>query len=623
MPEKHSGIYLPDGSFDFSGGVDSSKVKTVASDLNPHGLKRNQLAWLYNGSCRNGSIRPRAGWKKILKISESAKWQGGFLYEPDGANPYLVCQISGILYSVLLESPYTVTDLTGGNAALQNPADAEMVFFCQGENWLVIQAGDYYTNPNPTLPLFWNGTTLRRSIGIINPAPQQIPGQNEIPAATCMDYYGGRIWYAQARQYAAGDIVGGPSGTSQERFRDAILSVTENPLCFGGDGFTVPTNAGNIRALKHSASLNAPLGQGEFYIFTRKAVYSMAVPTTRTDWINADANNQPTQKLVQLNNGAVGDRCVVPINGDLFYISFDPAIRTLITATRYFEQWGNTPISQNEERLLKASNRALMRFSSGIEFDNRIYFTALPRMATDGINVIHPGIAPLDFDIVTNLEDKTAPVWEGALSGIQILQLFSGDFGGLPRAFAAMVSKDDQSLNVWEITSGETTEDGDKRVGWSVEWPAFNWSNVNMEFKLKHLMGGEIWVDSLSGTADIDVFYRPDSETCWWWWFHTQICAARDCGEVDPPFECYPNETFGLGYRHPLVLPAPKGVCDSMGIRPSTIGYQFQMRLDIKGSLRITGIMLYATPHAESAYRGLVCAPGIPSGMAKLPNPME
>ena len=38
--------YLPDGSFDWSGGVDSSLVTTLQSTLNPGGLSRNQLAWL-------------------------------------------------------------------------------------------------------------------------------------------------------------------------------------------------------------------------------------------------------------------------------------------------------------------------------------------------------------------------------------------------------------------------------------------------------------------------------------------------------------------------------------------------------------------------------------------------
>lgn len=637
MASDNDTIGLPDGSFDWSGGVDSSKTKTLQSELNPNGLKRNQLAWLNNGTVRDGGITQRAGWQFLAYIIQTGKWQGGFVYEPDGDYPYLVCQIEGVIYKVLLQSPYTVTDLTGGNTALQNPADSEMAFFVQGENYLVIQAGDFYTSPprypagslndygqplledSNTLPLFWDGSTLRRSRGITSVAPAAAPNINELPAATCMDYYGGRIWYAQARAISAGDMVGGPSGNPAVFGRDAILSVTENPLCVGGDGFTLPTNTGNIRSIAHSANINASLGQGQLYAFTRKSVYQINVPVTRTDWINADANNQPQITVVQINNGACGDRCVVPVNGDLFYMSFDPAIRTLITAQRFFGQWGNTPISQNERRVLDLNDRSLMRFSSAIEFDNRILFCALPELSEN--NVVHRAILPLDFDIVTNFEEKTAPVWEGVHEGMLILQLFTANFGGVDRAFAVMISSVDGTINLWEITRSDKTENGDNRVQWSVEFPAFTWAAHGLEYKLKNLTKAELWLDKLTGTVDFDIWYRQDADPCWWRWYHTSVCASRTCLELDPPLLCYPEESFCSGYASTLMLPKAKGVCDSMGKRPSTIGYQFQVKLIIKGYCRIRGFIPYAVEYSAPEYYGLTCQPGVKAGMVKLPNP--
>jgi hypothetical protein len=106
-----------------------------------------------------------------------------------------------------------------------------------------------------------------------------------------MVYYQGRIWYAQGRIYTAGDIVGGPSGTLANQFKDSILKVTENPLALGGDGFAVPSTAGDIRALSYSANLDTSLGQGPLYIFTRRQVYQLSVPVTRADWIAATSNN--------------------------------------------------------------------------------------------------------------------------------------------------------------------------------------------------------------------------------------------------------------------------------------------------------------------------------------------
>lgn len=623
-------IYLPDGAFGWSGGVDSSLVTTVQSALNPGGLPRNALSWLNNATVRGGGITQRTGFQPLLKLIASGRWQGGTepLYEPDGANPYLVCSIDGHIYSALLEPPYTITDLSVA-FGLFNPPNAEMAFFAQGESFLVIQAGDYYTNPVPTLPLFWNGTILRRSIGITTTvAPAMAPGINELPAATCMWYHGSRMWYAQGRAVAAGDIAGGPSGTALYHFRDSIISVTENPLCFKGDGFTLPTTAGNIRALREEVNLNASVGDMRLLIWTRKCVFALWVPLTRADWISADVSKGPTIVPVQRENGAVGDRCVAAANGDWFYQSFEPGIRSLITAMRQYNQWGNTPISQNEQRALAQNDRGLMRFSSGIVFDNRLLMAVLPKLAGDGVNVIHQAILPLDFDVVSNLASQgdsstagtmTAPVWEGALDGLNILQLFEGDFGGLPRAFAAVISDVDGSIDVWEITNSNRFENGDNRVTWSPEFPAFTWGTAGLEFKLKNLKGGELWVDKVVGRVDMQVFYRADADPCWRFWFITDLCAAR-C-EDESPLSAYPCQPFPEGYKFPIVFPEPPpNLCDSMGVRPTTIGYQFQVKIMLKGWCRIRGLILYAIPHTDPQYHGIACPTSIPQGMAKLPN---
>jgi hypothetical protein len=623
-------------------------------------LGRNQLSWLTNGTVRNGGITQRTGWQPLAMLRALGYWQGGFLYTPDSANPFLICQISGVLYGVLLDPPYTITDLTGGDPTLQNPATkdiAEMAWFVQAENYCVIQAGDYYTQPNllpagspngyvgqtlaiasSTLPLIWSGVPswpgvpgagtgiLRRSRGITNLVPTIAPNINEIPAATCMDYYGNHLWYAQARQFSAGDTAGGPSGNAINHFRDSVLSVTENPLCFGGDGFSLPTYSGNIRSLSHSANINASLGQGQFFISTRKTVYSMTVPTTRNDWIAADANNQPQLSVVQLVNGPVGHRCVVPVNGDIFYQSFEPGIRSLIIATRYFQQWANTPISQNENRALESNDRSLMRFSSGIQFNNRILNLVLPKLAADGENVVHQAILPLDFDSVSNLAGVNNPVWEGAYSGLPFVELFSGDFGGLPRAFAVVISEIDGSLNLWELTTSSRTENGDNRVLWSAEFPALTWQTSKLEYQLKHLTGGECWIDSISGTVEMTAYYRVDGDPCWRYWFTQKpaLCTARNAQEEIPIGPYYPPQDLREGYAFPVTFPAPPiPGCDSMRVRPPTIGYQFQVMLVFKGWCRVRGLLLYCESKEKPQYQGLSQPGGGPIGMKQLPNPFS
>ena len=355
------------------------------------------------------------------------------------------------------------------------------------------------------------------------------------------------------------------------------------------------------------------------------------MPTTRTDWINASASNTPLQTIVQLVNGAVGDKCVVPINGDLFYQSFDPSVRSLLTAVRNFGQWGNTPISQNELRALQSVDRGLMRFSSGIQFNNRLLMLTLPVVAADGINVVQQAILPLDFDIVTNLVTESPtnvsgtsamipPVWEGAQDGLQFLQLFEDDFGGLPRAFTAMISGEDGSLNIWEMSTADRFQNGDNRVVWSPEFAAYTWGTSGLEFRLKQLKGGELWIDEIFGTVDMDVYYRQDADPCWRPWFHDSVCVKRDCRELaNPCLTAYPPEPYREGYRWTIAFPEPPGSCDSMGVRPSTIGYQFQVKIMLKGYCRIRGLLLYAIPHSEPQYNTIACPPSVPQGMRKLP----
>jgi len=601
-------VRLSDGAFDFSGGIDSGRVPTIQSQLVPNGLKRNQLAWLTNSTVRGGGALQRTGWKKLCRIATpgAGLYQGGWMYEQTFGDPYLVVSIAGRIYQVRVDTDNSVHDITGPPGA--NPANVAQAFFCQAEQFLVIQPGDYGLVPNPTLPLFWDGSTMRRSIGITTSTPLVKPGQNEIPAATAMDYYMGRLWYSQGRNYSAGDIVGGQAGTLAYSFRDAVLNVTENPLCFGGDGFTVPSNAGAIRAIAHAATLDTALGEGPLFVFTRKAIYKMTVPVTRANWIAADVNNMPVQTLAQKTNGTYSDRSVVAVNGDLFYQSFD-GIRSLNMAIRYFDQWGNIPISNNEQRVFQFNDRSLMRYSSGIQFDNRLLETALPVQTIAG--AAFQGIIPLDFDLISSLSDRLAPAWEGMYEGLQILQLFQGDFGGLQRAFAVVVSTLDDGIDLWELTADQRFDDTgevdgeDTRVEWVVESPAFTF---NQDLGLKKLDGGEIWIDKLFGSVDFEIQYRVDADPCWQFWHRETICAARtSCEDVTNPV-CYPEQPYREGYKFPITLPTPPHPsCEHMNKRPMDQGFQFQIRIAVRGWARIRGIILYAVPMERTPFGGLNC----------------
>ena len=587
-------IRIVDGSLSFEGGIDSGRTPTIASDSYPNGVRRNQLAWATNATMRGGGCRQRTGWKPLITgQSWSGLYQGGFLYEPETELPYLVLDIGGRTYQVNVSTDNTVVDITAGSGA--NPATEPKHWMVQGERFLVIQDGI-------SEPLVWDGVTLAR-ISAVGAAVAKLP------TGTAMDYYMGRIWVAsQGRAYLAGDIVGSPgapsSGTAPYLFTDSILNITENSYLAGGGVFIVPTNAGNIRSINHTANLDSALGEGQLLVSTRKSIYSVNVVPDRTQWA---ALAEPLQRVAQINFGTTSDRSVVSVNGDLFMQSSPNGdIRSYIMGLRYFQQWGNLPISRNMNRVLQFNDRELLRYGSGIEFDNRLWETVLP--FETAVGVAHKGIMALDFDLISSFEEKLPPAWEGMYEGLDVLQLFSGDFGGLQRAFAVVLSRETNQIEVWEMTTQDRFDSqegvGGDRVTWYLETPAYTWGNP---FALKKLETLELWIDKVLGTVEFQAYYKPDSWPCWIPWYAWNECAAKSCAEDEESTVCYPTQQFCESFVATRTLAKPPQVCIKSSNRPSDRAYQFQIRLVIKGWCRIRGMLLHGLPVDATPFDNIVC----------------
>lgn len=608
-------LLLVDGQLGFSAGVQSDmpRTKKIPSVLED-GIDPNQLAWAVNASVRGGGIGQRAVLQPLVQGAPwSGIYQGGMMYQPDYADPFILLLIGGTLYQVRVDTDNSVVDLSTLYGGLVMPPLEPEAIFRQAEMFAVIQAGDL-----TTLPLFYDfgiqgfrAETLRRSNGLLFPGV--VNPLNEIPAAGPMDFCGQRLWYAFGRGYAGGDIVNNiSSGTAAYDFRDSVLKLTENPIAYGGDAFIVPTVAGNIRGMAHASNLNTALGETQLFIFTRRAVYACEAPLTRDDWTAATLSQMPLQKVALNKGGSYGSRCIVAVNGDLFFAGPpDGDIRSIQTAVRNFEQWGSVPLSSNIARVLQFNDRALLRYTSGINFDNRLLMSTLPIQTPVG--VASRGIVPLDFDVISTLQERRPPAWEGVhdfSGGPYVLEMFEGDFGGRERAFAAVWSPLRSQIEVWEIRPDLRFENGENRVSRVLEFPAYAFGNP---MGLKELVGGELWIDKMLGTVDFQLYYRPDSFACWQPWWAWQKCAAKDCREdIDAPCpdDSYPRELFCEQDAIPIAFPKPVSpICIPGTTRPATLGYQFQAKLVIKGWCRVRALLLHALPREKKPYEGLACQP--------------
>jgi hypothetical protein len=586
-----SAFRITTGTVDFSGGIDSGRVPTAASQLNPNGLKPNQLAWLSNAAVRGGAIYPRPGFVELAAFDTDIGWfQGSKIYQPDFGNPYIIAQIGGRTFAIRTDQNNEIEELTIPGDP--NPADLQQVWMCQAEQFMVIQDGQ-------SRPLVYDGTTLFRL--------EENSYKPTIPVAEAMAYFMGRLWLGFGREVVGSDIVGSPatpsSGTEAYDYRDSVLYMTENEYEALGGTFRMPGNDGNIRALEYSANIGEnSRGEGQLFIFTREAVYALNITPNRAEW---QLQTEPTILVVQLKFGSVSDRCIVKINGDLFYQSLN-GVNTLITAIRYFGQWGNTPVSREVVRATNLNDRSLSRFQNGMEYSNRVLQSVLPLERDNGI--VFRGLLPLNFDVIGSLSERLPPVWEGIWGGLEFLQVLEADYGGLQRAFMLVRSSITGGIELWEMSEGNLTDflDGEEnRISWEVETASYDWGSP---FTLKELDTIELWVDRIYGAVEIQVEYREDQQTCWRHWKNFNQCAARnDCELSDAVSPCnYPVQTYNEMYGATLVMPkAPAYPNESAG-RPSNLAYSFQFRFKIKGSIRIRGFAIHAYPRDKKSYAGMV-----------------
>ena len=416
---------VTDGFASLERGVDSGR--------NPSLLPRNQAAWAENSIFRGGYWMPRPGWKRLALLSASqstdytvafseGKFQGaGFFDDAASRKGLMIAQTGGYLYRIeITNAGAVVMDITP--AGDPNSSIIQQVWMQQAESYLVVQDGQ-------SRPIIFDGSTTRRAEA------------DEVPVGSGPMAYGMlRLWVAMGRNYVAGDVAGGPTG---------VLKFTENDYIAEGGEFSLPMSAGNITAMQFTATPNTALGQGELLIFTPDAVFSNTAPVDRDAWKNLV---QPIQTITLINNGAQSQNSTALVNGDVFMRSRD-GIRSVIQAVRYFQQWGNTPLSNELSRVLPKDDPTLLKYVSAVEFDNRLLMTCQPVPLTNGC--YFTGIASLDFEPITSMGEKQPPAYDGVWTGRQVYQLVKGRFAGVERCFAFCRSETDGFVSsVLIVSSG-------------------------------------------------------------------------------------------------------------------------------------------------------------------------
>jgi hypothetical protein len=545
----------------------------INSGSSPDIIGKEYLAFGTNLTVRGGFPRCRPGYRKLaINYGANAALQDGLFqdaayFKPRGGEPCLIASISGHLYKYSFGLSNTVSDISiigDLNSAIQRQS-----WMLQAEDWLI-------TANALQRPLFYDGVTMRRA------------GDDEMRTGTMMEYSKGRIWYARPdrQSFRAGDIAYGASGTQQYNYRDAILKDTENDFLNEQGEFSIPLDAGQITAIRNIAILDTSMGQGPLQVYAERGSFSINAPPDRTTWKDL---TYPIATVSGIGNGPTSHFATININGDIWFRSRD-GIRSFIIAVRQFNEWGNVPMSKEVNRIIEADDTKSLGQSSAILFDNRLLMTCSPANSV-AHGTYHRGLIALDFDITSSMAERLPPAYDGLWTGIRVLKLLSGDFGGVDRAFAFVLSNEDK-IELWEITRNSLFDNDVKPIEWTFETPA-----LFDGFELRKLKGGEMFVDQLVGTVTFDVKYRPDQYAGWIDWHSWSECANyQTCTLAD----CAAPGNLKPQYRSKMLFPElPDEVCTLEDNRRANFGYLFQLRAAMSGPARIKALAAHVYPQLE------------------------
>lgn len=576
----------------------------MASSPNPRLIGQNQAALLINTTVRGGFPHPRPGWVQRPLIYESSaqatiieagRWQGGTHFTPRNGIPALYASISGrqfrfdvwksgsaLGYPVQEVSAHFPGDPLDPINLDANSSNGLQVWWCDTGDFLLMQDGE-----SPV----WchDGSTTRRL------------GAFELPVGCMMEYALGRVWVVlpDRLSFVAGDLIGSSSGTALYNYRDAVLKMTENDFLNEGGTFAVPATAGLINAVRYMPALDTSLGQGPVQIFVDNGAFSVNAPFDRTTWKSL---TYPIQTVSLGSPGALAQASTIRVNSDIWYRAMD-GVRSFIVARRDFGAWGNVPMSEEMQRVLKFDATWLLDYSSAVLFNNRLLMTANPRWhATRG--VLHDTLAVMDFDLVSSLGQRSQPCWDGMWTGRTVLQIITGSYQKRERCWAFVFNNVEGNIELWELLESATYDQPAgfprERISWGGESRLYDYGAPGV---LKSLRVLDLEAAEVQGTVDFDFKYRSDDAPCWQPWSSFQLCA-RD--SQCPPASCNPP-VFRKSYRSRVTLPNPPEACNVSQQRPSTLGLRHQLRWEITGACELRQMILRAMLEQQPTFDG--CEP--------------
>jgi hypothetical protein len=394
------------------------------------------------------------------------------------------------------------------------------------------------------------------------------------------------------------DISGAQSGTPAYQYRDAVLKTTN--ITFGSGNFRIPSAGDVITSMTFTSNLDVSMGQGPLMVGTERYIFSCVAPVDSANIAAIIAKGSPILTYALIGRGPLAQNSTINVNSDIQFRS-TVGLGSLVIARQQFTSSlsGNTPISEEMVRVLNLDDKQLLPYSSAINFDNRVLFTASPQASSQG--VFHTSLVAMNLDGLSSLRDKAPACYDGQWTGVNALQLLTGMFNGTSRAFAFTFNVSLSKIELYELlpTGAQHFDNGSVPITWSIETASLFNADVKPKSVFLQLKNGELAIDEVRGLVRIQVFYKPDQYgaygemSCWVPWNSFTVCAQPGSKPLYFP---------RLGFGEPAV-----GTCNNSIDAPTRFGRTFQVRLVITGKCRILNLRVAGDTQPVPQFQPPLC----------------
>jgi hypothetical protein len=248
-----------------------------------------------------------------------------------------------------------------------------------------------------------------------------------VPATVMGCYNSNRLFVADAsNSFTAGDPVGSlVAPKAPITFNEVYIEAGE----YTGQVFSLGSISKHtpITAMGFLQVLDTSTGVGPMYVATKDVIYSYKTNMARSQWTEG---NEAFGTMLLYNAGVIGQKAIDNLNSDIIFMSGDGHIRALTISKEYTQSWENSPMDLDVWDWVYTDRPDLSELTVVKTFANKVFITVKP-IVTDSIDLYgnytydyaFKGMVVLELDSTSSLTNKSAPVWAGVWTGVNVQDL--------------------------------------------------------------------------------------------------------------------------------------------------------------------------------------------------------